>query len=50
MAFRVAIDLGIHLPPERLRGYARNLTAEDIEIRKRLFGVATHGTRLSASI
>jgi hypothetical protein len=37
MAFRIAVDLGIHLPPERLRDYVRNLTAEDIEIRKRLF-------------
>jgi hypothetical protein len=37
MAFRIAIDLGIHLPPERLRGYVKNLAAEDIEIRKRLF-------------
>ncbi|KAH7378053.1 fungal-specific transcription factor domain-containing protein [Cadophora sp. MPI-SDFR-AT-0126] len=37
MAFRIAIDLGIHLPSDKLRGYVRSLTAEDIEIRKRLF-------------
>ena len=37
MAFRIAIDLGIHLPSDKLRGYVRTLTAEDIEIRKRLF-------------
>lgn len=37
MAFRIAIDLGIHLSTERLRGYVKNLTVEDIEIRKRLF-------------
>lgn len=37
MAFRIAIDLGIHLPSEKLQGYVKNLTAEDIEIRKRLF-------------
>jgi hypothetical protein len=37
MAFRIAIDLGIHLPSDKLRGYVRNLNAEDIEIRKRLF-------------
>ncbi|KAH8816643.1 fungal-specific transcription factor domain-containing protein [Xylogone sp. PMI_703] len=37
MAFRIAIDLGIHLPGETLRVYVKNLTAEDIEVRKRLF-------------
>ncbi|KAG4432450.1 hypothetical protein IFR05_012065 [Cadophora sp. M221] len=37
MAFRIAIDLGIHLPSDKLRGYATSLTVEDIEIRKRLF-------------
>jgi hypothetical protein len=37
MAFRIAIDLGIHLPSDKLRGYVRTLNAEDIEIRKRLF-------------
>ncbi|KAH6689399.1 putative Zn(II)2Cys6 transcription factor [Leptodontidium sp. MPI-SDFR-AT-0119] len=37
MAFRIAIDLGIHLPSEKLYGYVRSLAAEDIEIRKRLF-------------
>lgn len=37
MAFRIATDLGIHLPGETLRTYTRNLTLEDIEVRKRLF-------------
>ena len=37
MAFRMAIDLGIHLPVDRLRAYVKSLTAEDVEIRKRLF-------------
>jgi hypothetical protein len=37
MAFRIAIDLGIHLPSEKLGGYVRKFSAEDIEIRKRLF-------------
>ncbi|KAH6662500.1 putative Zn(II)2Cys6 transcription factor [Halenospora varia] len=37
MAFRIAIDLGIHLPSEKLRGYVKTFTDEDIEIRKRLF-------------
>lgn len=37
MAFRIAIDLGIHLPSDKLRGYVKTLNAEDIEIRKRLF-------------
>ena len=37
MAFRMAIDLGIHLPGDKLRTYIKSLTLEDIEIRKRLF-------------
>jgi hypothetical protein len=37
MAFRMAIDLGIHLPSDKLKAYVKTLTAEDIEIRKRLF-------------
>jgi hypothetical protein len=37
MAFRMAIDLGIHLPSDKLQAYVKNLTAEDVEIRKRLF-------------
>lgn len=37
MAFRMAIDLGIHVSTERLQRYARWLSPEDIELRKRLF-------------
>ena len=37
MAFRMAIDMGIHLPSDKLQAYVKTLTAEDIEIRKRLF-------------
>ena len=37
MAFRMAIDMGIHLPSEKLQSYVTTLTAEDIEIRKRVF-------------
>ncbi len=37
MAFRIAIDLGIHLPSDKLQSYAKSLSPEDIEIRKRLF-------------
>lgn len=37
MAFRIATDLGIHLPSDKLSGYVTNLNAEDIEVRKRLF-------------
>lgn len=37
MAFRMAIDLGIHVSTERLQRYARWLSPEDIEVRKRLF-------------
>lgn len=37
MAFRMAIDLGIHLPNDKLRAHVKGLTPEDIEIRKRCF-------------
>ncbi|KAL9109784.1 MAG: hypothetical protein Q9227_005653 [Pyrenula ochraceoflavens] len=37
MAFRMAIDLGVHLPTEKFQSYAKILSAEDIEVRKRLF-------------
>lgn len=37
MAFRMAIDMGIHLPSDKLQTYVKTLTAEDVEIRKRLF-------------
>ena len=37
VAFRMAIDLGIHLPSDRLQSFITSLTAEDIEVRKRLF-------------
>ncbi|KAK5694988.1 hypothetical protein LTS12_028634, partial [Elasticomyces elasticus] len=37
MAFRMAIDLGVHVSTERLQRYARRLSPEDIELRKRLF-------------
>ena len=37
MAFRMAIDLGLHVSTERLQRYARWLSPEDIELRKRLF-------------
>ncbi|KAF8858712.1 hypothetical protein BDZ45DRAFT_390557 [Acephala macrosclerotiorum] len=37
MASRMAIDLGIHLPNDKLRVHVKGLTAEDIEIRKRCF-------------
>jgi hypothetical protein len=37
MAFRMAIDLGIQLPNDKLSTYVKNLSPEDIEIRKRLF-------------
>lgn len=33
----MAVDLGIHLPAESLQSSVQNLTAEDIEVRKRLF-------------
>ncbi|KAL2863972.1 Zn(II)2Cys6 transcription factor [Aspergillus lucknowensis] len=37
MAFRMAIDLGLHVSTDKLLHYAKSLSAEDIEIRKRLF-------------
>ena len=37
MAFRMAVDIGIHLPTEQLKMYVKSLSPEDIEIRKRLF-------------
>ncbi|KAL5334618.1 fungal-specific transcription factor domain-containing protein [Aspergillus crustosus] len=37
MAFRMAIDLGLHVSTDKLQHYAKSLTPEDIEIRKRLF-------------
>ena len=36
-AFRMALDIGIHLPSDKLQSVVKSLTAEDIEIRKRLF-------------
>ena len=37
IAFRMALDMGIHLPSDKLQAYVKGLTNEDIEIRKRLF-------------
>lgn len=37
MAFRMAVDLGLHVSPDKLQQYSTSLSAEDIEIRKRLF-------------
>ena len=37
MAFRMAFDIGIHLPSDKLQIFVKSITAEDIEIRKRLF-------------
>ncbi|KAJ5698349.1 hypothetical protein N7462_000354 [Penicillium macrosclerotiorum] len=37
MAFRMAIDIGLHVSPDKLRQYSTSLSTEDIEIRKRLF-------------
>ncbi|KIW80586.1 hypothetical protein Z517_07202 [Fonsecaea pedrosoi CBS 271.37] len=37
VAFRMALDMGIHLPSDKLQTFVKSLTAEDIEIRKRLF-------------
>ncbi|KAF9886280.1 hypothetical protein FE257_011893 [Aspergillus nanangensis] len=37
MAFRMAIDLGVHVSTTKLQTYAKSLSPEDIEIRKRLF-------------
>lgn len=37
MAFRMAFDMGIHLPSDKLQTFVKSLSSEDIEIRKRLF-------------
>jgi hypothetical protein len=37
MAFRMAIDLGLHVSPDKLQQYSTSLSSEEIEIRKRLF-------------
>lgn len=37
MAFRMAIDLGIQFPSDRLQHYVKTFSVEDVEIRKRLF-------------
>lgn len=37
VAFRMALDMGIHLPSDKLQTFVKSLTPEDIEIRKRLF-------------
>lgn len=37
MAFRMAFDMGIHLPSDKLQVFVKSLSPEDIEIRKRLF-------------
>ena len=37
MAFRMAFDMGIHLPSDKLQAFVKSLSEEDIEIRKRLF-------------
>lgn len=37
MAFRMAFDMGIHLPSDKLQMFVKSLSPEDIEIRKRLF-------------
>jgi hypothetical protein len=37
MAFRMALDMGIHLPSDKLLAYVKSLNAEDVEIRKRFF-------------
>ncbi|KIX99822.1 uncharacterized protein Z520_04458 [Fonsecaea multimorphosa CBS 102226] len=37
VAFRMALDMGIHLPSDKLQAFVKSLTPEDIEIRKRLF-------------
>ncbi|EXJ87954.1 hypothetical protein A1O1_04881 [Capronia coronata CBS 617.96] len=36
-AFRMAFDLGIHLPSDKVQSFVKGLTAEDVEVRKRLF-------------
>lgn len=37
MAFRMAIDLGLHVSPDVLQRHSPTLSTEDVEIRKRLF-------------
>ncbi|RAO66208.1 uncharacterized protein BHQ10_002220 [Talaromyces amestolkiae] len=37
MAFRMAIDLGIHVSPDILQSHTSSFSPEDVEIRKRLF-------------
>ncbi|CAI7567820.1 unnamed protein product [Penicillium pancosmium] len=37
MAFRMAIDIGLHVSPDKLQQYSTSISSEDIEIRKRLF-------------
>ncbi|KAJ4597012.1 hypothetical protein HRR83_004440 [Exophiala dermatitidis] len=37
VAFRMAFDLGIHLPSDKLQSFVKSLTAEDVEVRTRLF-------------
>ena len=37
MAFRMAFDMGIHLPTDKLQTLVKSLSNEDIEVRKRLF-------------
>lgn len=37
VAFRMALDMGIHLPSDKLRSFVKSINPEDIEIRKRLF-------------
>ena len=37
VAFRMALDMGIHLPSDKLQSFIETLTPEDVEIRKRLF-------------
>lgn len=33
----MAVDLGVHLPTEKLQNHVKGLSAEEIEIRRRLF-------------
>lgn len=37
VAFRMALDMGIHLPSDKLQLFVKSLTPEDVEVRKRLF-------------
>ena len=37
IAFRMALDMGIHLPTDKLQSSVKTLSAEDIEVRQRLF-------------